>query len=183
MIATLTGTVTYKLANSLVVDVAGLGYEVLTTVDDWGATKLNEIQTFHIYEQIREDAYNLFGFTDLTAKDLFIKLLSVNGVGPKVALATLSAAGVDRLSQAIASGDTSLLKGVSGVGKKTAERIMVELAGKVTTIAAPIHDETYQALIGLGYSNSQAADAIANLPADVTDVGERVKLALKGISR
>lgn len=183
MIATLTGTVTHKLSNSLVVDINGIGYELLTTVDGWGAAKLGEVQSFHIYEQIREDAHNLFGFTDLAAKELFIKLLSVNGVGPKVALATLSAAGVDRLTQAIASGDTSLLKGVSGVGKKTAERIMVELAGKVTTSAAPIHDETYQALVGLGYSNSQAADAIANLPSDVTDVGERVKLALKGIGR
>lgn len=183
MIATLTGTVTHKLSNSIVVDINGIGYELLTTVDDWGSAQLNEVQSFHIYEQIREDAHNLFGFTDLAAKELFIKLLSVNGVGPKVALATLSAAGVDRLSQAIASGDTSLLKGVSGVGKKTAERIMVELAGKVTTVNAPIHDETYQALVGLGYSNSQAADAVANLPSDVTDVGERVKLALKGIGR
>lgn len=183
MIATLTGKVTHKLSNSLVVDINGVGYEVLTTVDDWGAAKLDEVQSYHIYEQIREDAHNLFGFSDLAAKELFIKLLSVNGVGPKVALATLSAAGVDRLAQAIASGDTSLLKGVAGVGKKTAERIMVELAGKVTTTNAPIHDETYQALIGLGYSNSQAADAIANLPADITDVGERVKLALKGIGR
>lgn len=183
MIATLTGKLTHKLSSSLVVDINGIGYELLTTVDDWGAAKLDEIQTFHIYEQIREDAHNLFGFSELAAKELFIKLLSVNGVGPKVALATLSAAGVDRLTQAIASGDTSLLKGVAGVGKKTAERIMVELAGKVTTGAAPIHDETYQALVGLGYSNAQAADAIANLPSEVTDVSERVKLALKGIGR
>ena len=183
MIATLTGKVTHKLSNSLVIDINGVGYEVLTTVDDWGAAQLNEIQSFHIYEQIREDAHNLYGFRDVAAKELFVKLLSVNGVGPKVALATLSAAGVDRLAQAIGSGDSSLLKGVSGVGKKTAERIMVELAGKVTTVNAPIHDETYQALIGLGYSNSQAADAIANLPSDITDVGERVKLALKGIGR
>lgn len=121
MIATLTGTVTHKLSNSIVVDINGIGYELLTTVDDWGTAQLNEVQSFHVYEQIREDAHNLFGFTDLAAKELFIKLLSVNGVGPKVALATLSAAGVDRLSQAIASGDTSLLKGVSGVGKKTAD--------------------------------------------------------------
>lgn len=183
MIATLTGKVTHKLSSSIVVDINGIGYELLTTVDDWGSAQLGEIQSYHVYEQIREDAHNLFGFSNLAAKDLFIKLLSVNGVGPKVALATLSAAGVDRLSQAIASGDTSLLKGVSGVGKKTAERIMVELAGKVTTVNAPIHDETYQALVGLGYSNSQAADAVANLPSDVTDVGERVKLALKGMNR
>jgi Holliday junction DNA helicase RuvA len=181
MIATLTGTVTHKLETSLVIEISDIGYEVLTIVDDWGSAKVGSAMSFHIYEQIREDAHNLYGFTDLRAKELFIKLLSVNGVGPKVALATLSAAGVDRLSQAIASGDTGLLKGISGVGKKTAERIMVELAGKVTMVAAPVHDETYQALMGLGYTNSQAADAVASLPADVTDVGERVKLALKGM--
>ncbi len=183
MIATLTGKITHKLDASLVVEVGGVGYELLTIVDDWGSAKIGEVQSFHVYEQIREDAHNLFGFVDLAAKKMFIQLLSVNGVGPKVALATLSSAGVDRLSQAIASGDISLLKGVSGVGKKTAERIMVELAGKVTTSAAPIHDETYQALMGLGYSNSQAADAVAALPSDVIDVGERVKLALKGMNR
>lgn len=183
MIATLTGKVTHKVGASLVVDINGIGYELLTTVDDWGSAKLGEVQSFHIYEQIREDAHNLFGFSDLQSKEMFIKLIGVNGVGPKVALATLSAAGVDRLSQAIASGDISLLKGVSGVGKKTAERIMVELAGKVTTTNAPVNDETYQALMGLGYSNSQAADAVAALPSDVTDVGERVKLALKGMQR
>ena len=181
MIATLTGKVTHKLANSLVININGVGYEVLTTVDDWGAARLNEVQSYYIYEQIREDAHNLYGFSEVVAKDLFVKLLSVNGVGPKVALATLSAAGVDRLAQAIASGDISLLEGVAGVGKKTAERIMVELAGKVSTTAAPIHDDTYQALIGLGYSNTQAADAIVHLPSDLTDVGERVKLALKGM--
>lgn len=183
MIAMLTGPVVHKSDTSLVVDIHGVGYEVLTIVDDWGTAKVGDTMSFYIYEQIREDAHNLYGFVDVRAKELFVKLLSVNGVGPKVALATLSAAGVDRLAQAIASGDSSLLKGISGVGKKTAERIMVELAGKVTTGAAPIHDETYQALIGLGYSNSQAADAVVGLPADVTDVGERVKLALKGMNR
>lgn len=183
MIATLTGTVTHKLSNSLVIDIQGVGYEVLTTVDDWGAAKLQDAHTYFIYEQIREDAHNLYGFSEPRARELFVQLLSVNGVGPKVALATLSAAGVDRLAQAIAAGDVTLLKGVSGVGKKTAERIMVELAGKVSTGAAPVHDETYQALIGLGYSPAQASDAVAGLPADISDVGERVKLALKGIGR
>ena len=131
MIATLTGTVTHKLETSLVIEINGIGYEVLTIVDDWGSAKVGSEMSFHIYEQIREDAHNLYGFTDLRAKELFIKLLSVNGVGPKVALATLSAAGVDRLSQAIASGDTGLLKGISGVGKKTAERLLLELKGKL----------------------------------------------------
>lgn len=183
MIAMLTGTVIYKLSNSLIIDIQGVGYEVLTTVEDWGAAKVNETTTVHIYEQIREDAHNLYGFFNPQAKELFVQLLGVNGVGPKVALATLSAAGVDWLTQAIASGDASLLKGISGVGKKTAERIMVELAGKVSSVAAPINDETYQALVGLGYTPVQASEAVVGLPSDITEVGERVKLALKGINR
>ena len=105
------------------------------------------------------------------------------GIGPKTALDVLSGTSVASFKAAVVAGDVAALSRIKGIGKKTAERIMVELAGKVTTSAAPIHDETYQALIGLGYSNSQAADAIANLPVDVTDVGERVKLALKGIGR
>ena len=181
MIATLTGTVTHKIDNSLVIEINGIGYEVLTIVDDWGVAKVGTNMSFHIYEQIREDAHNLYGFTDLRAKELFIKLLGVNGVGPKLALTTLSAAGVDRLTQAIASGDVGLLKGISGVGKKTAERIMVDLAGKISSVAAPVHDETYQALMGLGYSSSQAAEALQSIPDNVTDVSERVKLALKGM--
>jgi len=182
MIATLTGTVTHKLGNALVINIQGIGYEVLTTVDDWGAAKLDQSATFYIYEQIREDVHNLYGFTDLKAKELFTQLLSVNGVGPKVALAILSAAGVDRLAQAIASGDTSLLKGISGVGNKTAERIMVELAGKVSTNTTPVSDEAYQALIGLGYTPAQASQAVSDLPSDVVDTSQRIKLALKGIS-
>src|SRR3954471_22806813 len=119
MIATLRGHLAEKLSDSLVLDVGGVGYELFTTVDDWGAAAAGQEVQFYIYEQIREDAHNLYGFRELSSKQLFVQLVGVNGVGPKLAMQILSAAGETRLRQAIASGDPALLKGISGVGPKT----------------------------------------------------------------
>lgn len=186
MIATLRGTITEKLPDSLILEIAGVGYELFVTVDDWGAASAGADTRFYIHEQIREDTHNLYAFRELSAKQLFTQLLGVSGVGPKVALAILSAAGEHRLRQAIASGDPALLKGVSGVGPKTAQRVIVELRGKVEDGAvglAPVTDSTYQALVALGYTPAQATTAVAALPADVTDEQARIKLALKEIGK
>lgn len=183
MIGRITGTVTEKLSNSLLVGGGSLEYEIFVAVDDWGAAKVGREGQFYIYEQIREDAHNLFGFSELKAKELFVELLGVSGVGPKVALAVLSAASYDRLKQAIASGDSDLLKGVAGVGKKTAERIIIELRGKLKEdeLLGPgaVGDSAYQALVGLGYAPAVAAQAVAQIPKDVTDEQERIKRALQ----
>lgn len=186
MIATLRGQVSEKLADSLVLEVAGVGYELFVTADDWGAAAVGRELKVYVYEQIREDTYNLFGFVQMSAKQLFEQLLSVKSVGPKMALSVLSAAGEKRLRQAIASGDASLLRGVSGVGPKTAERIVVELRGKVEEGAAglaPVADDTYQALVSLGYSPAQATAAVGKIPADVTSEPDRLKAALKVVSK
>jgi holliday junction DNA helicase RuvA len=185
MIATIEGTVTEKIGDTLVIELGGIGYEVVVTAADWGNSPVGKSSKFYVYEHIREDAHQLFGFSSVGAKQLFMQLLGVNGVGPKVAMQVMGAATLERLQQAIGAGDADLFKGVSGVGKKTAERIMVELKGKVevgvsgATVASG--DAAYQALLGLGYSAAQAAEALAAVPADVTDEQERVKLALKGI--
>lgn len=191
MIATIEGTVSEKLSGSVVVELGGIGYEVVVPVSDWGLVAQGSSAKFYIYEHIREDSHQLFGFSDRANKELFILLLSVNGVGPKVAMQVMSAASGDRLRSAIASGDSSLFKNVSGVGKKTAERIMVELKNKVGAsgegaieiagVEVAGGDPAYQALIGLGYKPAQAATAVAAIPAEVTDEQERVKLALKNI--
>lgn len=187
MIATLTGRVAEKYGDFAVVEIAGVGYEVALTIEDWGVTKVGSETKFYIYENIREDAHNLYGFLTLEAKQLYVQLLSVSGVGPKLAMQTLSGASIDRLRQAIAAGDPDLLKGVSGVGKKTAERIVVELKGKIKSdgviSAASSADSAYQALIGLGYTGSQAAEAVSQVPPEVTDDKERIKLALKGLTK
>jgi holliday junction DNA helicase RuvA len=186
MIATLRGHLAEKLEASLVLDVGGVGYELFVTVDDWGAAHTGQTAHFYIYEQIREDAHNLYGFTALTARQLFVQLIGVTGVGPKVALGILSAAGETRLRQAIASGDPALLKGITGVGPRTAQRVILDLRGKIDEGAiglVPVADETYQALVALGYTPAQATQAVAQLPTDVTDPQERIKLALKEVGK
>ena len=184
MIATLNGPVSEKLSDSLVVDLGGVGYEVLVTTDDWGSCAVGSTQHFYVYEQIREDAHNLFGFRTRDSRQLFAELIGVNGVGPKMAMQILSAAGEVRLRQAIASGDPLLLKGITGVGPKTAQRVVLELRGKVEagTGLAPVSDSTYQALVALGYTPAQATEAVAGLPLEITDDQARLKAALKRFS-
>lgn len=187
MIASLRGLVAEKTDDALIVEIAGVGYELFVTVEDWGGAKVGKELHYYIYEQIREDAHNLYGFSTLEAKQMFTQLLSVSGVGPKVAMAVLSATSIDRLKQAIVSGDPDLLKGVAGVGKKTAERVIVELRGKFkdngSLTPMTSSDPTYQALIGLGYTAAQAAEAISTIPADVSGDQARIKAALKVISK
>ena len=186
MIATLRGQISEKLPDSLVLDIGGVGYEIITTVEDWGSVKVGDASYWHVYEQIREDAHNLYGFRELSSKQLYAQLIGVNGVGPKMAMQILSAAGEHRLRQAIASGDPALLKGVSGVGPKTASRVILDLRGKVEVGAvglAPVADSTYQALVALGYTPGQASEAVAALPDDVIDEQQRIKLALKGAGK
>jgi Holliday junction DNA helicase RuvA len=183
MIATLRGLVAEKLPDSLVLEVAGVGYELNVMADDWGGAKLGTELSYYIYEQIREDTHNLYGFHAFSSKQLFAQLLGISGVGPKLAMQILSSAGEARLRQAITAGDPELLRGVSGVGPKTAQRVIVELRGKVEEGAAglaPVTDSTYQALVALGYSPAQATAAVAALPPDVKGDQERLKLALQG---
>ncbi|MBW3538239.1 Holliday junction branch migration protein RuvA [Candidatus Parcubacteria bacterium] len=189
MIASISGTVSEKLSDTVIVEVGGVGYELFLTTEDWGAAKIGGQTRYYVYEQIREDTHNLYGFGQLESKQVFTQLLSVSGIGPKVALAILSAASLERLRQAVAAGDPELLKGVSGVGKKTAERIVMELRGKLGEPAGAAFspglasDSAYQALVGLGYPPAQAAEAIAGLPGELTGEQERVKAAIKGMGR
>jgi Holliday junction DNA helicase RuvA len=183
MIATLRGTLIEKLDTSLILEAGGVGYELVVTVDEWGSARLGEEARYYIYEQIREDAHNLYGFRDLSSEHLFGQLLGISGVGPKLAMQILSSAGEARLRQAIASGDPALLKGVTGVGPKTAQRVIVELRGKVEEGAAglaPVADPTYQALVALGYTPAQATSAVAAIPEGLTGDQDRLKAALKG---
>jgi len=184
MIARIRGRLIEKSFDSAIVDVTGVGYEVLALPVDLSDVRVGEEVTFNIHEVIREDQHALYGFRQAEAKQFFGRLLSINGVGPKVALAILSAASLDKLKQAIATGDPDMLRGVAGVGTKTAQRVILELKGKLDqTVINGGGDETYQALIGLGYTNAQAAEAVAQLPSDVKDSTERVKLALKGLAK
>jgi Holliday junction DNA helicase RuvA len=191
MIAMLTGVVAEKLLDVVVLDVQGVGYGVYVTTEDFGRLSTGERAKVYIYEHIREVSHDLFGFLQLDTKRLFEQLLGVNGVGPKMALNVLSIGTTNEVRSAIASGDIKTIQKANGVGKRVAERIVVELKDKVglegvdlasTGLLQGDHmllkDEAAEALVALGYSAQDASVALQNIdPALPTE--ERVKLALK----
>lgn len=183
MIAQIHGRIIEKSFETAIVDVGGVGYEILTVSSDLDNVHQGDEVRFIIHEHIREDQHTLYGFREPESRQFFTRLIGINGIGPKVALAILSATSLDNLKQAIATGDPDLLRGVAGVGAKTAQRVILELKGKLDQTVENSGDETYQALVGLGYTPAQAAGAVAKLPSDVKDSAERVKLALKGLGK
>jgi len=191
MIATLTGTVSEKIAASVVIDVQGVGYGILVTNEDFGLLVTGNIAKVYIHEHIRENSHDLFGFVNLDTMQLFEQLLDVNGVGPKMALSVLSVGSANEVRRAIAGGDTKFIQQASGVGKRVAERIVVDLKDKVGLAGVDLattgmlqsdsllrQDEAVEALVALGYSPQDAAAALAHVPADLP-TEDRIKQALK----
>jgi Holliday junction DNA helicase RuvA len=190
MIATLTGKVAEKHAQMVVVEVGGVGYGLFVSFEDFGALKVNEQAKLYVYESIRENANDLFGFRNQESKKLFEQLLTVKGVGPKMALAILSVAGLEQVRQSIAAGDIKFISQAAGVGRKVAERVVVDLKDKVglapseaateflTTPAADPSDEALQGLVALGFSVQDAAEALKKVDKKLTPP-ERIKAALK----
>jgi Holliday junction DNA helicase RuvA len=191
MIATLHGTVSEKLADMVVLDVRGVGYGLQVTAEDFGRLVSGEEAKLYVYEHIREQAYDLFGFVLADTKKLFEQLLGVKNVGPKVALAVLDIGTAPAVRGAIAAGDVKLLQSAKGVGKRAAEQIVVELRDKVGLAASETaegivgrpgintQDEAVEALISLGYSPQDATVALKNIDPTLS-TEERIKLALKG---
>jgi Holliday junction DNA helicase RuvA len=191
MIATLKGTVSEHIDDIIVINVAGVGYGVLVPQEDWSYMAIGSEVKVYIYEHIREQSHDLFGFKSLSTKKLFEQLLTVNGVGPKMALAILSVGQIEDVRQAIAEGNVKFLQAASGVGKKVAERVVVDLKDKVglglnaaatTFLSNPVinrFDEAQEALVSLGYSAQDAADALADIDTEQS-TEERIKLALRG---
>lgn len=191
MIATLTGTVTEKLHDAVIVDVLGVGYGVTMAVPIIDGLQIGTEAKVYIYEQIKEDAHTLYGFLSLEDKKLFEQLLRVKNVGPKVAIAVLAIGNSAAVRAAIAGGDVSMLQTAKGVGKRAAEQIIVELRDKMGMIAAAdaeaivnragegALDEAAQALVALGYSESDAHYALQDIDTDLP-LEDRIKQALTG---
>lgn len=191
MIATLTGRVAEKLGSVVVIECAGVGYGVLMTNSDYSNTLVDSELKVYVYEHIKEDAHDLYGFIRLETKALFQQLLGVKNVGPKVALSVLDIGNSDVVRQAIASGDVKRLQTAKGVGKRAAEQIVVELRDKVGAVVGgeaenivtrggvDQADEALQALIALGYSDTDAVIALADIDKKLP-TEQRIKLALKG---
>jgi Holliday junction DNA helicase RuvA len=191
MIAHVSGVVAEKFGSSVIVDVHGVGYEVAVAAGDYERALLNEPVKFHTYHHIREQSQELFGFTSLAAKKLFEMLITVQGVGPKAALAILSLGDSELVRNAIANGDSVFITKASGVGKRIAERVVVDLTDKVglalRSDVSPVGvshaiqhtDEALEALMALGYNLNDATRALENVPMDLS-TADRVTTALKG---
>jgi Holliday junction DNA helicase RuvA len=191
MIGKLTGTLLDKHPPQIVVDCHGVGYEVEVPMSTfYGLPVTGERVALLTHLVVREDAHLLYGFASAAERDAFRALIKISGVGPRIALALLSGLSVAELAQAVAAQEASRLVKIPGIGKKTAERLLLELKGKLAPdlappTAAPVsdaHADIQQALLALGYHEREAAAALQALPADV-GVSEGIKLALKALAK
>lgn len=205
MIAHLSGTLLFKQATSVILDVAGVGYEVtipLSTfydMEDAGA----QIQ-LRVYTYVREDALQLFGFRTARERELFLKLISVSGIGPKLGISMLSALSAEDIINAIRTNNLARLTSIPGVGKKTAERLVIELRDKMAALSSPameeefaartsgspptedvMREDTLSALVNLGYQRATAEKAITQAMQEGGDLSVQVLLrrSLRALSK
>ena len=184
MISRLRGTPAGRTVDGLVVDVGGVGYLVSVTPSVLRRADGAAEVTVETYLHVREDALQLYGFAEAGERALFVQLLGVSGIGPKVALAVVSSAAPEELRRAIALRDSARFQAIPGIGKKTAERIVLELEGsigdspQVAEVGAPRELVARDALVELGYSLVEAEQALANVDPDLP-VEERVREALR----
>ncbi len=178
MIALLTGEIAQRQAEAIVIDVAGVGYRVQIPLSTFYALPEQGKIQLHIHTHVKEDAINLFGFLSAEEKDFFALLISVSGVGPKLAINILSHMAAAELASALVEGDITHLTSIPGIGKKSAERLVLELQDKAaaftlsdlgnntvpnTNTPAGSHEDAVSALINLGYKESLARKAVKNL--------------------
>ena len=179
----LTGTVTHKSPEYVLLDVGGVGYKIFVTPDTLANTPEKKKITLWTHLAVRETAMDLYGF--LTREDLhfFELLIGISGVGPKSAIGILGMADTETLTTAISEGDTTYLTKVSGIGAKSAKKIVLELQDKVgATVGTPaLKDDadTIDALTSMGYSATEARDAIKKVPKEITGASARLKYILK----
>lgn len=185
MISFVKGEILYIGADFLEVLCGNSGYKVYCPANTIGAYTVGAQAELFTHLHVREDAHTLYGFQTRDERDFFEMLLGVSGIGPKGGLGVLATARLDMLKKAIASGDTSLLTRVSGIGQKKAQRIIIELKDKVGEIAGAgdkslqESGDVIEALVGLGYSRYQAEQALRKVPEDIEGVERKVKEALK----
>ena len=192
MIATLEGTLQYRGNDSIIINVGGIGFRVYVSGSTLGQLGAVEGEVFlHTHLHLREDNVSLYGFTSGEELALFRNLISVSVIGPKVALGLLSALNPRQLVMAIASGNTDLISQAPGIGKKMADRLVIELRGKlekewkeVALPSAPEGADVIAALIGLGYSLTEAARAVSRLSgSEELSLEEKIRMALQQLVR
>lgn len=189
MIARLRGEVIEHDGSRVIIDCHGVGYGVEVTVDEQAKLPVGTKADLYIAENVKEDAHDLYGFADKSRKLLFGLLTSVTGVGPRAAMAIMNIGTEGQVRSAIASGDVKFITAAKGVGKKVAERVVVDLKNRVGLSAhadatgflseAPTSDEAVQALVALGFTSQDAVERLRGIDTALS-TGDRVKQALKG---
>jgi holliday junction DNA helicase RuvA len=188
MISSLSGTVRYKDLHFLVVEVGGVGYRVAVPTEVALEALPSEPIFLWTYLAVRETALDLFGFQDRESLEIFELLITISGIGPKTALGILNVASPTTLRQAVGTGDTSYLTRVSGIGKKNAEKIVLELKDKLelkeedasrSSVEVRAEGDALEALVSLGYTERDSREVLKKVPKTVTSASERVKEALK----
>lgn len=188
MIGSLKGKITYKSATYIILETSGVGYKVSLPQVLLVPLKVGQDLSLVIHTYVREDQLTLYGFQTLAELEFFELLLTVSGVGPKSAIAIMSLAEIGVLKSAIGSGDATVFKKVSGIGTKTAERVIVELKEKLKGEAAAMpvakdQSEVVDALLSLGYSQQEAREALKSIPSNVKDLETKVKTALQSLHK
>jgi Holliday junction DNA helicase RuvA len=187
MIARIEGIIVHISEKFVIIDVSGVGYKISLTGDTLSSVFLGDHVSFWIYTAVRENSIDLYGFKNMNELSFFELLLDVSGIGPKGALGILAIAPLDSLKRAIATGDTGYLNKVSGIGKKTAEKIIIELRDKLKDYKSDedtpgsLRDESdiVEALKSLGYTQNEARDALKKVPSSIEGMNSRIKETLK----
>ncbi len=189
MIGAIRGQVLEQDLHSVLVDVQGVGYRISVLTDTALEAKVGSTMELWTYLAVRETALDLFGFKDKESLKIFELLITISGIGPKTALGILNVATPSLLRQAVASEDTSYLTKVSGIGKKNAEKIVLELRDKLVTTSEDKNEnlrgdaDVLAALLSLGYEERDARQVLKRLPKDLKGTSERVREALKLLSQ
>jgi len=192
MIGQLTGKIIYQAERYIILDVAGVGYKVFISAETLKTLTAKNDQlsaiSFWTHLVVREDVLDLYGFVNKQELEFFELLIAISGIGPKSALGILSLAPPATLEKAIAAGDSSYLTKVSGIGRKSAEKIIVELRDKIGSLetdgdSLDSEGDAVEALQSLGYTLREAREALKRVDASVADTGDKIKAALKFLSQ
>lgn len=183
MIGSIKGKIIFRNEKFLIVETGGVGYKISVSPDTLSKLKkIDELVSFWIHTHVREDAFDLYGFLDHKELEFFEMLINVSGIGPKGALTILGIASIEILKRAIATGDISYLTKISGIGKKTAEKIIIELRDKIgeekSDISLKGELDALEALKSLGYSQNEAREALKTVSAG-SDTNAKIREALK----
>lgn len=190
MIAFVKGTIADISDRSVIIETQGVGYEVATTTDTLAVAKLGSEMALFTHLVVREDSMELYGFRTRQELTFFQMLITVSGVGPRSAIAIVSLGSIDSIQRAIGSGDATYLTSVSGIGRKTAEKIIIDLRDKLAALGHTAASgemsgdaDAIEALMKLGYNRDEARTAIQQVPKTAVSTNDKIREALKHIGK